>query len=58
MDEESFKKTCIQEKEKVGGIHQPFYGTWAADFMRIQDAGRFLLGKYQSDKKIPWQRRR
>jgi len=58
MDEESFKKTCIQEKEKRGGIHQPFYGTWAADFMRIQDAGRFLLGKYQSDKKIPWQRRR
>ena len=58
MDEESFKKTCIQEKEKVGGIHQPFYGTWAADFMRIQDAGRFLLGKYQSDQKIPWQRRR
>ena len=58
MDEESFKKTCIKEKEKGGGIHQPFYGTWVADFMLRQDVGRFMLGKYLSDKKIPWQRRR
>jgi len=27
MDEEGFKKTCIKEKKKRGGIHQPFYGT-------------------------------
>ena len=58
MDEESFKKTCIREKKKRGDIHQPFYGTWVADFMLRQDAGRFMLGKYLSDKKIAWQRRR
>jgi len=58
MDEEGFKKTCIREKKKRGDIHQPFYGTWVADFMLRQDAGRFMLGKYLSDKKIPWQRRR
>jgi len=29
-----------------------------ADFMLRQDAGRFILGKYLSDKKISWQRRR
>ena len=57
MDEESFtgKKTCIKEKEKRGGIHQPFYGTWIMDFMLRQDAGKFMLGKYLSDKKIPWE---
>ena len=56
MDEEpGFKKTCIKEKKKRGGIHQPLYGTWAADFrvMLRQDAGRFMLGKYLSAKKIP-----
>jgi len=55
MDEEGFKKTQagIQEKKKRGDIHQPFYGTWVADFMLRQDAGRFMLGKYLSDKKIP-----
>ena len=58
MNEEGFKKTCIKEKKKKGGIHQPFYGTWVADFMSRQDAGGFMLGKYLSDKKIPWQRRR
>jgi len=57
MDEEGFKKTCIKEKKKRGGI-QPFYGTCVADFMLRQDAGRFMLGKYLSGKKIPWQRRR
>ena len=45
-----FKKTCIREKEKRGDIHQPFYGIWVADFMLRQDAGRFMLGKYLSDK--------
>jgi len=52
MDEEGFKKICIREKKKRGDIHQPFYGTWVADFMLRQDAGRFMLGKYLSDKKI------
>jgi hypothetical protein len=37
MDEESFKKTCIKEKQKEGGIDQPFYGTWVANFMPRQD---------------------
>ena len=29
MEKESFKKTCIKEKEKNGGIHKPFYGEWS-----------------------------
>jgi len=59
MDEEGFKKTCVREKKKRGDIHQPFYGTqWVADFMLRQDAGRFMRGKYLSDKKIPRKRRR
>jgi len=55
MDEEGFQKTGIEEKKKRGGIHQPLYGTWVADFMLRQDAGKFMLGKYRSDKKISWQ---
>jgi len=51
MDEEGFNKTCIREKKKRGDIHQPFYCTWVADFMLRQDAGRFMKGKYLSDKK-------
>ena len=58
MDEEDFKKTCIREEKKTGDIHQPFYGTWVADFMLRQDAGTFMLGKYLIVKKIPWQQRR
>ena len=58
MDEEGFKQTCIREKKNGGDIHQPFYGTWVADFMLRQDAGRFMLGKYLSDKKIRRKRRR
>jgi len=53
MDEEGFKKTCIKERKKRGGLHQPFYGTWVADFMLRRDAGRFMLGKYLSNKKNP-----
>jgi len=52
------KKNCIKEKKKMGGIHRPLYGTWVADFMLRQVAGRFMLWKYLSDNKIPWQRRR
>ena len=51
MDEEGFKKTCIKEKKKRGDIQQPFYGTWVADLS--QHAGRFMLEKYLSEKKIP-----
>jgi len=58
MDEEGFKRTCIREKKKRGDIHQPFYGTWVVDFMLRQDAEKYMLGKYLSDKKIPWRRRR
>jgi len=58
MDVEGFKKTCIKEKKQRGGIHQSLYGTWVADYMLRQDAGRFMLGKYLSDKNISWQRRR
>ena len=51
MEEEGCKKTCIKEREKRGGIQQSFYGTWVADFMLRQDAGKFMLGKYLGDKK-------
>jgi len=47
------KKTCIKKKKKRGGIHQPFYDTCVADFMLRQNAGRFTLKKYLSDKKNP-----
>jgi len=43
MDEEKFTRTCIKEKERGGGIYQPYYGTWVADFMLKQNAGRFML---------------
>jgi len=49
-NEESLKKTCIKEKGNMGGIHQPLYSTWTADFMLRQDARRFMLGKHLSDK--------
>jgi len=58
MDEEGSKKTCIKEKKKRGGVHQPLSGTWVADFMLRQDAERFMLEKYLSDKSIQWKRRR
>ena len=50
MNEERFKRTYIKEKEKRGGIHQPFDGTWVVDFMLRQNAGKFMLRKYLSDK--------
>ena len=50
MDEKCFKTTCIKERKKRGGIHQPVYGTWVEDLMLRQDAGRFMLGKYLNDK--------
>jgi len=49
MEEKDFKKTCNKEKKN---------GTWVADFILRQDAGRFMLEKYLSDKKISWKRRR
>jgi len=52
MDGKGCKKTCIKEKGKKGSIHQPFYGTWVADFMLRQDAGKFMLAKYLSDKQM------
>jgi len=45
MDEEGFKKTCIREKQERGDIRQPFYGTWVADFMPRQDAGKVHAGE-------------
>jgi len=35
-----------------------FYGTWVADFMLRQQAGKFTQGKCLSDKQIPWRQRR
>ena len=51
MHAQRFKNTCIKKKKKKGGILQPFYSTWVVDFMLRQDARKFMLGKYLSDKK-------
>jgi len=52
-------KRLVSRKRKKGEASITlFYGTWVANFMLRQDVGRFMLGKYLSDKKIPWQRRR
>ena len=53
---ERLKKNFTKEEKKRGGI-QPLCSKWVADFMMRQDAGIFLLGKYLSDKQIPWRRR-
>ena len=42
MDEERFKKTCMKDMGKRGGIHQSLYGTWVADFMLRQDVGKLF----------------
>ena len=55
---EKFQNTCIKEKDERGGRHQLFYGILVADCMLRQDARRFMLGKYLSNKEIPWNRRR
>jgi len=47
------KRLVSRRGEKGRHTHQPLYGTWAADFILRQDAARFMLGKYLSDKKIP-----
>jgi len=47
------KRLAMKEKEKSGGTHLPIYSTWVADFMLRQDARKFILGKYMSDKQIP-----
>ena len=39
------KRLVSRRRKKRGGIHQPLYGTWVADFMLRQDAGRIILGK-------------
>jgi len=44
MDEESFKKTCIEENKKKGGIHQPLYGSWVADFILRQNTEGLCWG--------------
>jgi len=44
----------IKEQEKRGGSHQPFFGTWVADFMLRHDEGKFMLKKYLSDKTNLW----
>jgi hypothetical protein len=37
MDEEISKKTCMKEKEKRGGFHQPLSSTWIADRSSCSD---------------------
>jgi len=58
MDEMRFEKTCTKEKEKRGGFHQPFYGTWVADFMLRQDSEKLMPRKYLGDINQTDQRRR
>ena len=47
---------CIRKVSKrlVSRRRQKGEACTAADFMLRQDAGRFMLGKYLSDGKIPW----
>jgi len=51
------KGTLINQGEEKKGRHAPaslrqIYGTSVAEYMLKQDAGRFMLGKYLSNKKI------
>jgi len=45
MDDEGFKKTCIKEKKKRGGIHQPLYG-----FEHIERSAKLLDYFLRSNK--------
>ena len=50
---------CIREMGKKGSIHQPLYSKWwVADVMLRKEAEKLMLGKYLSDKQIPWRWRR
>ena len=58
MDEEGFKKTCIKQKEKKGK-HPPAFLRYMDNRIHAETGYRkVFLGKYLSDKKIPWPRRR
>ena len=41
---EGFKKTCMKEKKRRGGIHQPLYGTWILDFSLNETGCRKVYG--------------
>jgi len=51
------EKTCVRKSKANKGIQRPLYGKWVADFMLRQDEGRYILGKYLSNKQIPWRSR-
>ena len=53
-DNMDFEKTCVRKRRSDKNIQQPLHGTWVADFMLRSDEGRFILGKYLSNKQIPW----
>ena len=57
-NDKDFEKTCVRKRRADKNIQQPLFGTWVADFMLRPDEGRFDLGKFLSNKKIPWKRRR
>jgi len=46
-------KGHVSRTVKIGSIHPPFYGTCVADFMLRQNARKFMLGTYLSNKEIP-----
>jgi len=57
------KRISVQEHEREIYDFDPtrFYENHfyrVTDFLLRQDIGRFIMCKYVSDKKIPWQRRR
>ena len=60
MDENGFGKACARKirRREDGGIRNPLHGTWMVDFMTRQDAGKFLLARYLSDKQVSWKGRR
>ena len=57
-NDKDFEKTCVRKRRADKTIQHPLYGTWVADFMLRWDEGRFIPGKYLSNKQVPWKRRR
>jgi len=55
IDEESFEEKDLNQGEWKKGRHSPaFLRHMGSGLYAETDAGRFMLGKHLTDKKIPW----